>query len=451
MTFFRRILCVVTLAGLTQLAATIPAAFAAPEDDARLENRKGVSQARRGNLEAALASFEEACRVNPFDETALANLACAHNNLGVLLVKEHKYPEAVRHFEASKAQKPEDLQIRFNLLSARITMRDTEGATAEARGIQALRPRDADTILRISTAFQKMEDDESAQQLLEELLAIAPNNARALYQLGRLHYRQGNFAEARYDLTRALEVDSRHAEARNLLSRIEREEKVESAFEHDSSVHFNLTFEGVFPREWARDLLELFETAYQKTGDLLGHYPAQRAQVIVYSPADFRRVNDLPGWAGGVYDGKIRLPVPQGTSSPEQLTGAVFHEYCHHLIFLLTDGACPTWLNEGLAQMMEGLDPQRARQLLGTGESATLMPLSGMDGSFARKTSRNQAERLYAQSLATVAQLIDDRGIAAIRELLGHLGRKRPLDEALNMAFGLTPAGLEEMVRQSLD
>lgn len=451
MTFFRRAVCAITLAGLTLFAAQDPAAYAAPEDDARLENRKGVSEARRGNLEAALASFEDACRVNPFDETALANLACAHNNIGVLLVKEHKYPEAVRHFEASKAQKPEDLQIRFNLLSTRITMRDIDGAAAEARGLLALRPSDADTILRISTAFQKMEDDESAQQVLEELLSIAPNNPRALYQLGRLHYRQGNFTEARYDLTRALEVDPRHAAAQSLLSRIEREEKVESTFERDSSVHFNLTFEGVFPGEWARDLLDLFETAYQKVGDLLGHYPAQRAQVIVYSPADFRRVNDLPGWAGGVYDGKIRLPVPQGTSSPEQLAGAVFHEYCHHLIFLLTDGSCPTWLNEGLAQMMEGLDPQRARQILGKSGSAALTPLANMDGSFARNASRDQAERLYAQSLLTVAQLIDDRGIAQVRELLGHLGRKLPLDEALNMTFGLTPTGLEEMVRESLD
>ncbi|HQG28071.1 MAG TPA: hypothetical protein PLY73_05900, partial [Candidatus Ozemobacteraceae bacterium] len=61
------------------------------------------------------------------------------------------------------------------------------------------------------------------------------------------------------------------------------------------------------------------------------------------------------------------------------------------------------------------------------------------------------AERLYAQSLVTVAQLIDDRGIAAVRELLGHLGRKRPFDEALNMTFSLTPTALEDMVRQSLE
>lgn len=446
-----RISCAVALALLIQLAATFPAAQAAPEDDARLENRKGVSQARRGNLEAALTSFEEACRVNPFDETALANLACAHNNLGVMLVKEHKYAEAVTHFEASKAQKPEDLQIRFNLLSTRITMRDTEGAAAEAKGILTLRPRDADTILRISTAFQKMEDDESAQHLLEDLVSRSPDNARALYQLGRLQYRQGNFSESRYSLTRALEVEPLHAEAKNLLARIEREEKVESTFEQDNSVHFNLTFEGAFPREWARDLLDLFETAYQKVGDFLGHFPAQRAQVIVYSPADFRRVNDLPDWAGGVYDGKIRLPVPPGTNSPDQLAGAVFHEYCHHLIFLLTDGACPTWLNEGLAQLLEGLDPNRARQILSSDETAVLLPLKRLDGSFARNSSRNQAERLYAQSLVTVAQLIDDRGIAAVRELLGHLGRKRPFDDALNMTFSLTPAGLEEMVRQSLE
>ncbi|HEY9071111.1 MAG TPA: hypothetical protein VIV61_12710, partial [Candidatus Ozemobacteraceae bacterium] len=160
---------------------------------------------------------------------------------------------------------------------------------------------------------------------------------------------------------------------------------------------------------------------------------------------------DLPGWAGGVYDGKIRLPVPPGTSSPDQLAGAIFHEYCHHLIFLVTDGACPTWLNEGLAQMMEGLDPQRARQILGTGESAHLMPLARLDGPFTRNATRQQAERLYAQALVAASQLIEEKGMAAVRELLGHLGRKRPLDEAMGMVYGMGLDGLDERVRQSLD
>ncbi len=424
------------LCNLIGLLAGSPPANAGLEDEARIQNREGVRLAQQGDWQGALAALEAACRLNPFDDTALTNLACTHNNIGVFLVKEHRHREAIRHFRAAAAQKPEDIQIRLNLLAALIAIRDLEAADREARALLVIRPDDPDLHLQVALALQKMEDDEAAVAILEKVLEAHPRHGGARLEMARLQYRRGNFAEARFQVNRALEIDPRRAEARDLLARLNAEEPLESTFEQETSLHFALTYQTVFSREWARDLLDLFEEAYERGGEFLGVRPAQRVQVIVYAARDLHKARSLPEWAGGVYDGKIRLPVPSLTATPDQLTPAISHEYCHHLVFVLTHGNCPTWLNEGLAQIMEGVDARRAERLLADEEgSLRLRPLDELARPFSAAPDRETAERLYAQSLLMVQHLLREKGLPAMRELLGNLGRQCSLDEAVRLAY----------------
>jgi len=421
--------------------------WAASEDEARIENREGVGLAKQGDWHGALEAFETACRKDPFDDTALSNLACTHNNIGVFMVKEHRYSEAIRHFRAASAQKPEDLQIRLNLLAALVSIKDVEGAGGEALKILAIRPDDPDIHLQIARAFQKMEDDDAALTVLGKSVGRHPSHEPSLAQIARLHYNRGNLPEARFFLNRALEVNPGRAESLDLKRQLDREEPLESSFDRDTSIHFELTYQTVFSKEWVSDLLEIFETAYERGGDFLGVQPAQRVQVIVYALRDLRKAKSLPEWAGGVYDGKIRLPVSSMSSTPEQMTAAVLHEYCHHMVFVMTHGNCPTWLNEGLAQTLEGSDPARAQQIL-TGDDGklSLIPLSKLEGPFTEAKSREEAGKMYAQSLLTVKYLIKEKGIPALRELLTNLGRQCSIQEAATMAFDDSLTDLEEKI-----
>ncbi|NLI79648.1 MAG: tetratricopeptide repeat protein [Candidatus Riflebacteria bacterium] len=416
--------------------AVVTPAWGAREDEARIQNREGVRLAQSGDWQGALAALEEACRLNPFDDTALTNLACTHNNIGVFLVKEHRHHEAIRHFRAASAQKPEDIQIRLNLLAALVGVRDLETADREARKLLAIRPADPDLALQVALAMQRIEDDEAALGVLETVLERHPRHAGARLEMARLQYRRGNLSEARFHLDQALDIEPGCREALTFRQTLDREEPLESTFDRDASVHFSLTFQTVFSREWARELLEVFEEAHERGGEFLGVRPAQRVQVIVYAARDLHKAKALPEWAGGVYDGKIRLPVPSLTATPEQLTAAIAHEYCHHLVHVLTHGNCPTWLNEGLAQVMEGADPARARRLLARADGTLrLRPLGELAGSFAHAPSREVAERLYAQSLLAVQTLLTAKGLPAMRDLLAGLGRQCPLEEAAQLAF----------------
>ncbi len=445
---FLRILAIVVIASIIPVHSL----FGSPEDDSRIINREGVLKARQGDLEGALKAFEAACKANPFDENALANLSCAHNNLGVFLVKNNRFSDAVRHFDAAKAQKPEDIEIRFNLVSTLVALKESDRVKRECEGIIALRPKDPETLYRVSNAFQKIEEDELASTVLERIVQIDPRHPRAFHQLGRLAYKKGNFVEARYSLDRAVENDPGYVPPADLLQRLNREENVESAFEHEESVHFAITFQPNYSRDLIREILDIFENAFQKTGDLLGCFPAQRAQVILYPRPAFEQVSDQPQWAGGMYDGKIRLPVPLELENAERLTGAIFHEYTHHLIFLLTDGTCPTWLNEGLAQVMEGLSLKKARDVLTNREGGNhLAPLMKLDGPFSRCHSRELAERMYSQALLTVSWIIEEKGYPAIQAILANLGRRLSPAESVAQGTGESVSAIESHVRETLE
>lgn len=424
---------------------------ALPEDEARINNRAGVLLAQRGDLQRSLQAFERAVKADPADETARTNLATAYNNMGVFLCREGKYPDALFEFEKARAQKPEDLQVRLNLLSALVSMRDAERVDREARSIIALRPTDPKTLLKVAIAFQRIEDAESSRNLLERIISTDPDNTEALSALGRLYYQQGNLSEARYYLERSHEKNPPAKASRDLLKRINREAGVETRFDRESSVHFVLTCEDRLNEEWIKDLLDVFEEAYTKIGDVLGYYPNQKVQVIVYSPRDFQRVNDSPAWAGGLYDGKIRLPVPPRTVHAEQLRGAVFHEYCHHVIHVLADGRCPTWLNEGLAQYFEGLSVSAAHKILQRHGPAGLPTMKALQGSFAQLRNRADAEVHYAASLWLVQHLLDEKGVSAIQGVLTSLAQRQTLEDAIAAGLGFSGEALESKLRESLE
>ena len=76
--------------------------------------------------------------------------------------------------------------------------------------------------------------------------------------------------------------------------------------------------------------------------------------MILYTQENFFDVTRVPGWAGGLNDGRIRVPV-QGLETVSDLLARILkHELTHSFVFQKTGGRCPTWLQEGTAQWMEG-------------------------------------------------------------------------------------------------
>jgi hypothetical protein len=152
---------------------------------------------------------------------------------------------------------------------------------------------------------------------------------------------------------------------------------------------------------------------------------------------DFRRVHDLPDWAGGLYDGKIRLPVPGRNTRVESLRGAVMHEYTHHVVYLQSAGNCPVWFNEGLAQIFENNADDIEKLMQSQKKIATDIRPGEIDRLFRSNPKREQAAMLYQKSMQMTLKLVNDYGWHRTAEFLDLLSMGYSESRAINEAFAI--------------
>src|SRR5262249_3163255 len=119
------------------------------------------------------------------------------------------------------------------------------------------------------------------------------------------------------------------------------------------STHFRATFADDEDRSTVNVVLDAMEEAYDIVGAKFDYYPEGRAPVVLYTQQDFHTITRTPDWAGGVFDGRIKIPVRGLTRSDPNLPRTARHEYAHSVVGRLSAGRCPVWLNEGLAVWAE--------------------------------------------------------------------------------------------------
>ena len=138
----------------------------------------------------------------------------------------------------------------------------------------------------------------------------------------------------------------------------------------------------------------------------------------------------------GAYDGHIQLHY---CTDDEPELGVLYvllrHEWTHLLVDLLTNGNCPIWLNEGLAQTIarpllsfEKLSLQQASK------DCTLPTMSELSQPYTELPA-SQRKIAYLQSAAIVADLIDESGYSSIRQLLSLLGNGTSIETAVQQTY----------------
>lgn len=268
----------------------------------------------------------------------------------------------------------------------------------------------------------------------ETALRKAPNSAQALQVAGLAYYDSGRFSDAIENWKRAQEIHP-DATVAQYLAKAEREGSVENRFNEREGRHFMLRYEGHeagfrFPSE----LLSALDRQYGELQRELGFAPDSTITVILYTQQQFYDVTQAPAWAGGLNDGKLRIPVRDLAGVTPQLEAVLKHELTHSFVYSLTHGRCPTWLNEGLAQMEEprsaGSFAAPLASLFREGKHA---PLRYLEGSFLRFTPE-QAQLAYAESLAATEYLRSAYGPQALRRMLELLSDGESAEAALTDA-----------------
>lgn len=297
---------------------------------------------------------------------------------------------------------------------------------------------------RAAAAWSLWEEGRHADALADaaSVRAEDPDQPAACLLLGRDAYRRHDLFEAEDLLARAERGGMAHVTA--LLERVRAELEVEAQFRSSLAtpgfeLRYSMWRDDLGTREGSRTMSELLWEARRHVERMLGPLPGnERVQVLIYDPATFARLMDMPEWVAGVYDGRVRIPLDDLYEN-SQLSDTVRHELVHAFVDRLST-RCPAWLNEGLAQWVEGEDLARAAARLGGSEG--WLPYSDLVRPFLELGSEARVRRAYDQGLLFVAWLDRVLGRGVIVQGIEALGREGAAEQVLAEEWGVSPADL---------
>ena len=284
---------------------------------------------------------------------------------------------------------------------------------------------------------------------LEHASALQPDSVDVLRLLGLARYDADRTGDAILAWMRAMDLLPDPYTER-LLHKAERELKVEEESRRKESRHFTLHYAGdKTSPQLTQELLATMETQYQDVGRQLGYEPPENIIVILYTQKEFVDITEAPSWAGALNDGKLRIPIGGVTSMNPELERVLKHELTHSFIASLAGGRCPTWLNEGIAQLMEPRANMYAEQLAALFKQRKAIPLSILEHSFTRFNDI-QAQVAYAESLSATEYLRDRYGMGEIVRMMKSIGSGLGSEEALRHSTGMDYSTLEQRIGEHL-
>lgn len=310
---------------------------------------------------------------------------------------------------------------------AAITAGNPAAASDLFREAIKLDPKNVSLRLGAATAEFQQRHDPDAKAYAEQALAIDPRSALARVVLAQVIRRQGDLTEAirLYELVAADMPGD--AGVRETLDRWKRERELHDRMLTTVGNFFTVQFEGAEDAAMAAQALESLNRAYWRITGVFGVIPQKSTPVVLYSGAQFEDITRSPKWAAAAFDGTIRVPMAGATDQGEELDRVLAHEFTHALVRSLATRGLPTWLNEGLASVLERDSLEWASTRMATvDQPPTLAMLSAPFG----KLSGADAQIAYAASALAAKRLLDEAGGPAIANLLRDLGDGVPFEDA---------------------
>jgi tetratricopeptide (TPR) repeat protein len=266
--------------------------------------------------------------------------------------------------------------------------------------------------------------------------------ADAFTVLGYAYYKNDRNRDAIAALKKSLQLHS-DEKVQQLLDQVQRETTTEAEFRTRDSSHFTLRYEGSQTADSLRtQILESLEDDYRDLQNDLGESP-KNVFVSLYTDQAFFDVTQAPTWSAALNDGKIRLPISGVRSMTPQLARILRHELTHSFIQQITHGRAPQWMNEGIAEMEQGVTTAAfGPRLAALYSSGHQIPLNQLEGNFDNFGS-GEASVAYAEGLAAVEYIRSTYGIGDLARILQRLGEGQSVESAMRSTIHAGYAELE--------
>lgn len=292
--------------------------------------------------------------------------------------------------------------------------------------------------------FQKNEY-ELARQALKDSIAQDPKNAFAYELLGDIDDRGQKLAEAKANYEIAYNLQPTQ-EVKNKIERLGKESKIEKKFSTYREEHFIIKYHETETPYEGFELRELLRTTYRDISKDFAFYFKNKVTVLLYDEEEFKSIANTPHWVGGLYDGKVRMPVNKKGYGENELKALTAHEVTHAFVAGMSASQAPPWINEGLAQYEENkirkLDMLVFDSAIKTHALMSLPQL--MRGNVGDMQDPLLVTLFYRQSFHLVNYLIERHGMFQIKKILEEFGKGKDSEEAIRSALSISPDRLEK-------
>ncbi len=345
---------------------------------------------------------------------------------------------------AERSATSSDEAARVPLVSAPSDPRSVTEAHASPRPQFSLEGVDFEWIERNNEATELLaqEEYERAIALFDACLAANPEHAvfrlnlvEALVRFARQLHDAGELASAVEHLARAVDLGKEREDRETLravLARWREELELEQGHEERASDLFELSYDTSRSDllHHSQDVLDHLERVYEDLREWFVADPVREAgrppiRVVLYNREEFDRLTGLGDWAGGAFDGVVRVPIEDLLSERWSWENVLRHELVHAFLHAIGGRQVPGWLNEGLAQYLETspqVDVARRKLQTALEGGQELYPLGELEGSLAAWSDPGSITLAYAQSLVLIDHIAGHYGLEVLRAMVRACG-----------------------------
>jgi tetratricopeptide (TPR) repeat protein len=286
--------------------------------------------------------------------------------------------------------------------------------------------------LILETAYLHLKRSEysAASDLLDHARRIDPDSAEVAKLSGWAYYGLNRAADAVTQWKRAMDLKP-DAETEHALEKAQRDAQEEAEYHEGETTHFRLKYNGAAAPELAEQVLKTLEPEFEDIAATLNYVPPEPIGVILYTNQTFTDITRAPSWSGALNDGRMRIPVEGLSSMTNELARILKHELTHSFVGQKTGGRCPVWLQEGIAQYMEGKRSRvNAGALSAAFENHMEFSLLSYETSWLN-LPRDAASNAYAWSLAVVEGIVTVNGMDDLERILERIAAGSSTEDAI--------------------
>ncbi|MFZ3217766.1 MAG: tetratricopeptide repeat protein [Candidatus Acidiferrales bacterium] len=306
---------------------------------------------------------------------------------------------------------------------------DTASAIDHYRQALSFAPDNLGLLLNLAVLYLRQSQFTTALDPLEHARDVSPNSPDVAKLTGWAYYGANKMDQAVAEWHRAESLRP-DPEVEHALEKAERDKAEEESYREGETAHFDLKYNGSATPDLARAILRVLEDDFRDLESQLDFTPPEPIGVILYTDQSFADITRAPSWVGALNDGRMRIPVQGLTDVTPALARVLKHELTHSFIGQKTHNRAPTWLQEGVAQYMEGRrSTDSASALLNAAAQGALPTLASLEGSWMALPG-DSAALAYAWSLAVVESIIQTGSISDIDRLLDAIATSPNTEQA---------------------